>query len=191
MSIRTYIPKDAKVIPGHAEKVFSGVIFDVYQWPQEMYDGTTETFEMLKRPDTVRAIAIRDNKLVVLEQEQPVVGAFFDVPGGRHDFEGETELEAVQRETKEECGMQFGNWRLLKVDQPHTKIDWLVYTFLATDFIDEVPQELESGEKITVHLKTFDEVKMLLRDPRARSLGADILEHVDSIDELLELPSIE
>ena len=31
-------------LPEQAKKVFDGEIFDVYQWDQEMYDGSTETF---------------------------------------------------------------------------------------------------------------------------------------------------
>ena len=46
-------PQSKQPIPANAKKVFHGVIFDVYQWEQEMFDGTKEIFEKLKRPDTV------------------------------------------------------------------------------------------------------------------------------------------
>ena len=45
-------------MPEHAKKVFSGVMFDVYQWEQEMYDGSTATFEKLTRPDTAQVIPV-------------------------------------------------------------------------------------------------------------------------------------
>ena len=35
-------------VPKQAKRVFKGVIFDVYQWEQEMFDGTKEIFEKLK-----------------------------------------------------------------------------------------------------------------------------------------------
>ena len=57
-SKRKFVPDFAKTIPEQAELKFHGVIFDVYQWPQEMFDGSTETFEMLRRADTVKIIAI-------------------------------------------------------------------------------------------------------------------------------------
>jgi len=69
--MRTVTPKNAKLIPENAEQVFKGQIFDVYHWRQEMFDGSTETFEMLKRPDTIKIIAIKDKKIVILEEEQP------------------------------------------------------------------------------------------------------------------------
>ena len=57
MTKRT-LPDTAILIPDHATCVFHGALFDVYQWQQEMFDGTYETFEMLRRPDTIAVIAI-------------------------------------------------------------------------------------------------------------------------------------
>jgi len=56
----------------NAKKVFQGEIFSVYQWPQEMYDGTVQTFEKLKRPDTAIVIATTsEGKFLVSKQSQP------------------------------------------------------------------------------------------------------------------------
>ena len=49
------LPKGARLIPPEADRVFRGEIYEVYQWPQKMPDGSVETFEMLRRPDTVMA----------------------------------------------------------------------------------------------------------------------------------------
>lgn len=185
--MRSYIPKDVRLIPENAKRVFKGVIFDVYHWEQELYDGSFSTFEMLKRPDTVEVLAVKDGKIVVQEQEQPGTGMFFDFPCGRHDVESETELEAVKRELLEETGMSFKNWKLVDVHQPHKKIDWLIYTFVATDFIDQVNQKLDAGEKIKVTLKSVEEIKELQKDERARYLGNRILKNIDSIDQLANL----
>ncbi|MEX2014414.1 MAG: NUDIX domain-containing protein [Candidatus Saccharimonadales bacterium] len=186
--MRTIIPKNAKLIPEEAERVFKGKIFDVYQWRQKMFDGSFETFEMLKRPDTVKVIAIKDGKIVICEEQQPNTSVFFDVPSGRHDVESESELGAAKREVLEETGMAFSNWRLISVEQPHTKIDWFVYIFLAADFISQTKQNLDTGEKITVHLKSFDEIIQLANDPRNRYIPVELLEKSGSIDGLLKLP---
>ncbi len=188
--MRTFIPKGAKLPPQDAKRVFKGIVFDTYQWEQELYDGTFTTFEMLKRSDSVKVIPVKDGKLVVQEQEQPTLGFFYDFPGGRHDIESETELEAVQRELLEETGMRFGSWKLLHVTQPHVKIDWFVYTFLATDFIDQQEQKLDAGEKIINTLKDFAEAKKLSKSPDGRYLSKEILENISSIDELLSLPDL-
>ena len=60
-----------KKIPDHATKVFEGVLHDVYHWQQEMFDGTFETFEGIKRRDGVTIVAVVDNKIVINEEEQP------------------------------------------------------------------------------------------------------------------------
>lgn len=186
--MRTIIPKNAKLVPENAENVFKGEIFDVYQWQQEMFDGSFETFEMLKRPDTIKVIAIRDNKIIICEEQQPNTDVFFDVPSGRHDIESESELDAAKRELLEETGMTFGSWKLVAVEQPHTKIDWFVYTFLATDFISQTNQNLDAGEKITIHLKSFEEVLKLADDPRNRYIPIDILTEAKSTAGLRNLP---
>jgi 8-oxo-dGTP pyrophosphatase MutT (NUDIX family) len=186
--MRKFTPSNAKLVPPSATKVFSGVIFDVYQWQQEMFDGSVETFERLKRPDTVKIIAVKDKKIIVLEEEQPDIGIFYSFSGGRHDAPEEDELQAAKRELLEETGMRFSNWKLISAVQPVMKIDWIVYTFLATDFIDQTNQKLDAGEKVTVTLKTLAEVRDLSHDPKARDLEKDLFEKLSSVEELINLP---
>ncbi len=186
--MRQVLPPDAKLLPPEAKRVFKGIIYEVYQWDQAMFDGSREVFEMLKRPDTVKVIAVKDDKLVILEQEQPRLGHFFDIPGGRHDVESETELDAAKRELLEETGMSFKTWRLLEAAQPFTKIESFVYVFLATDFETQIEPTPDSGEKITTHLKTLAETIALADDPASRYLPKEILSKVSSVDELTKLP---
>lgn len=59
-------------IPSVAQRVFRGQIFDVYQWPQMLFDGTVATFEMLKRADSVSVIATTsDGHILLAAQQQP------------------------------------------------------------------------------------------------------------------------
>ena len=88
-------------LPKNAERVFKGVIFDIYQWEQEMFDGSTETFERILRPDLVCLIATVGDKIMVLDQEQPARPPFISLPGGRMDMEGETPLDTAKRELRE------------------------------------------------------------------------------------------
>jgi ADP-ribose pyrophosphatase len=188
--MRTILPPKARTIPNQANLVFKGAIFDVYQWQQEMYDGSHVTFEMLKRPDTVQVVAIKDHKLVVINESQPSSPDFYhSLPGGRHDIDSETELEAAQRELLEETGMTFANWRLIAVTQPIAKLEWFVYTFLATDFESQVPPKLDAGEKIEVKLLDRDTALALSHTTRPGYLPNNLLEQVQDIDELLKLPN--
>lgn len=188
--MRTIVPPNARLIPNDAEKVFAGKIFDVYQWQQTLFDGSTSTFEMIRRPDTVQTICIKDDKLVILKQLQPnQPHPSYDIPSGRHDQDHETELEAAKRETLEETGMTFSTWKLLDAFQLTSKLDWIIYTFIAYDFLDEQPQRLDAGEQIEVTLMSLDEVKRLSQTPESRTLPAKILKNVSSIDDLKNLPA--
>lgn len=153
-----------------------------------MFDGSFETLEMLKRPDTVKILAVKDAKVVVLEQEQPGHEPFFDLPGGRHDNENESELNLAKREMAEETGLTFHTWKLLDVTQPHTKIEQFIYIFLATDFDKEVEKHLDAGEKIDVQYIDFGDFKRLVGNPKARYLPRELLEKKNSLDDLLALP---
>jgi ADP-ribose pyrophosphatase len=190
--MRTIVPPNVPTIPPNAEKVFSGIVFDIYHYPLKGFDGSTLTFEMVKRTDTVQIIAIRDGKLVVTEEQQPNTKPAFGIPGGRHDYEEETELYAANRELLEETGLSFKTWKLIKAYNPITathKIDWLMYIFVATDFISETEQKLDAGEKITVHYMDFDEFMNISRRRGGNNdVLNDIFKQAGSIDGLINLP---
>ena len=186
--MRTIIPSGARLIPKNAKKVFTGKIFDVYHWDQEMFDGSKEVFEMLGRPDTLQILAIKDGKLVIVHEQQPGSKPFYGMPGGRHDVPGETEVEAAKRELLEETGLTFKTWKLIDVTQPHTKIEWFVYLYVATDFVSQTERHLDAGEKIEVELVDLVRARELANGPDVRHLPKDLLEQVKSIDELADLP---
>lgn len=205
--MRKYIPGRMKLIPEQATCQFRGELFEVYQWPQELFDGSMATFEMLKREDTVVIIALltpeeqkslgytvddenMEDKIVITYQTQPHQDWFYDYPGGRHDNTEETELEAAQREMREETGMSFKNWKLVAVRQPFTKIDWLVYTFVATGLIRQGAQELDAGEKIEVMAVTFDELREYAQKPNAKYLMPEFMRGMKSLEELRALPEL-
>ena len=104
-------PKSRQPIPEHAQRVFKGVIFDVYQWKEKMYDGTKRTFEKLKRADTVTVFSVLpDGKIILTEQEQPGTDEpFIAAMGGRID-EGEEVLSAAKRELLGQGGVYAGLW---------------------------------------------------------------------------------
>lgn len=189
---RKFIPQDAKLIPEQAELKFSGEIFDVYQWPQEMFDGSIEAFEMLDRTDTTIVIAIKDDKIIVTRQKQPRKDWFYAYPGGRIDKDDADELAGAKRELLEETGMKFANWKLINAKQPYTKINWIVYTFLATDFLEQGTQHLDAGEMIDVLELSFDGFVELLQRPDASDLQLNFIDYkqLKSLQDLIDLPAL-
>ena len=156
------IPEGAVLIPDNATKVFSGEIFDVYQSPQEMYDGSIKTFEMLKRPDTVLVVPVtQEGKVWAIKEEQPGRGVReMRLPGGRMDVPGETALQAAQRECEEEIGVRFNEWYYLESMQPVKKIDWYVHVFVAKDVSGIVPTRHDNGEKIEIFQTTYKKFRL-------------------------------
>lgn len=153
-------------MPPSAKCVFKGQIFEVWQWEQKLYDGSTMTFERLKRPDTVQVVAVVGDKILVLEETQPdKTTPFLTLPGGRNDH-GEEPLAAVKRELHEETGYVSDDWTLWLADDPVGKIEWTIYTYIARNCRKDAEPHLDGGEKVRPQLMTFDEFVALSDDPR-------------------------
>lgn len=143
-------------IPDHATRVFKGIIFDVYQWEQRLFDGNTVTFEGLKRPDTVVVIAMDGDRVFYAKQEQPGKKPFVSLFGGRSE-EGELPLDAAKRELQEETGLVSDEWREIRCFSAPGKIEWSVHYFVAKNCRRISEQHLDGGEKITVSQTSLDE----------------------------------
>ena len=187
--MRKLIREDAILIPDDATCVYKGTVFSVFQWPQVMYDGSVQTFEMLKRDDAAGAICIVDDKLLVQTEEQPHSNTRVNFPGGHVDPEDESTLAAAQREIREETGYSFTNWRLIKVWQPYGKSENFIYLYLAWGVESQTEPLDLPGERIMVQALSFDEVKQKVY-AREGYLGddIDIFEKVSTLEELMQLP---
>lgn len=143
-------------IPDNAKRVFTGIIFDVYQWQQEVYDGSQVTFEAIKRPATVQILPIKDDHLLLSYEEQPSKPLTYTFLGGRPE-PGEEPLATAKRELLEEAGMTSDNWELIKtLPFANSKIDWPTYLYLARDYTMLRKPNLDPGEKIEVKEVDFE-----------------------------------
>jgi len=188
--MKKIIPQNAVLVPEQAQQVFHGQIFDVYQWPQALFDGSSHTFEMLKRPDTVVVIGIVEERILVIDDEQPHFGSRKSFPGGRVDTTDDSIEAAARREIHEETGYSFKQWRLVQVIQPHNKLEWFVHLLLAWDVTAHDPPHLDPGEKISVEQCSLADLKTLVLN-KTGYLGEvqEIFATLDNVQQLLDLPA--
>jgi ADP-ribose pyrophosphatase len=143
-------------IPQQAKLVFKGIIFSVYQWQQEQFDGSYQTFEAIQRGGTVQIIPTFKDKILLSYEEQPMKPKTFTFFGGKMD-ENEDPLTTAKRELKEETGMESDDWELLKEYDSKGNIDWNTYLFIARNCKKVDKQHLDAGERIEIKTVTFEE----------------------------------
>lgn len=172
-------------LPPQAKKVFTGNIFDVYQWQQEMYDGSYETFEMLSRSATVEVIAVQGDKIILSQQEQPAKPVYYSLFGGRCEKDEDYE-SAAKRELLEESGLSSPDWDHFKTIQPMHKIDWDIAIYIARHCTKIADQKLDAGEKIKIVPCTFEEFIDIVVDQKfsGSELALEILrmKHLNTLD---------
>lgn len=152
------------LIPPDAKKVFQGVLFDVYQWEQELFDGSKGIWERVKRMDSVTVIAIFDGKIVVSFEEHPATEPFTGVIAGFIEKD-EDVLVAAKRELREETGLESDDWLHYKSWPVGAKISWDEHVFIARDCRKVGEQELDPGEKIRLEFLSWEEfMQFIARD---------------------------
>ncbi|MDZ7752359.1 MAG: NUDIX domain-containing protein [Gammaproteobacteria bacterium] len=166
-------------IPPHARRVFQGILFDVYQWEQELFDGSTTTFEAIHRLPSVQIIATTpEDGIILLMEEQPFVGEFISVPGGRVERDHGPE-ETARRELLEELGMTAETWTPWRTTHRGGTIQYQSHDFIARRCRRVRPPEQEPGERIQPFVVGLGQFLDLAADTRFRNKGlSDYLNHL-------------
>jgi ADP-ribose pyrophosphatase len=140
----------------------------VYQWEQDMYDGSIRTFELLRFLDGAFTIAITpDHRILITEQEQPAkLHSFLGLPGGSFDIPSEDPRTCAARELLEETGYTTDDWSLWHVFDGTGNVATYTYFYIARDVVQIHDISPDPGERIRLFSVTFDEFLELSSDIR-------------------------
>ncbi len=122
------------------------------------------TWFIIDYPDWINVIAeTKDGRLVMIDQYRHGLGVTkYELVAGVID-EGETPLQAAQRELLEETGFGGGEWEEYMTLWPNTSCQSnLSYTFLARGVERLSEQHEEETEDIRVHVMDKKDVRELL-----------------------------
>ena len=133
----------------------------------ELPDGRViPEYYVLEYPDWVNVIAITKEGQFVMERQYryAIDRICYEIPCGVAE-KGETPLEAIQRELKEETGYGGGEWQLLMTLSPNpTSMTNMTFCFVAMGVEKISDQHLDETEDLTVHLMSQEDVWKLLEN---------------------------
>lgn len=133
----------------------------------ELPDGRIiPEYYVLEYPDWVNVIAItKDGQFVMERQYRHAARKIsLELPCGVME-EGETPLEAAQRELLEETGVGGGQWKKLMELSPNpSAMSNTTHCFLAIGVEKIAEQHLDETEELSVLFMTKEEVKRMLNE---------------------------
>ena len=133
----------------------------------ELPDGRIiPEYYVLEYPDGVNVIAItKDGQFVMERQYRHAARKIsLELPCGVME-EGETPLEAAQRELLEETGFGGGQWKKLMELSPNpSAMSNMTHCFLAIGVEKIAEQHLDETEELSVLFMTKEEVKRMLNE---------------------------
>lgn len=153
--------------------VYDGVLLHVRADTVRLPDGREAVREYIQHPGAVMMLAFLDARTLLLERQfrYPLRRHFIEIPAGKME-PGEDPLKTAQRELREECGYEAGEWRHLATLHPCIGYaDERIELYLARD-LKHVGHALDEGEFLEVLPVTVDEALKWVREGRITEVKA-------------------
>jgi ADP-ribose pyrophosphatase len=133
------------------ETVYNGRLVDVRVERFRHADGEEVTREIVRHRGAVAVVAHDDERVWLVRQPREAVEAeLLEIPAGRLDVDGESPLEAAQRELAEEVGLGAQSWEpLFSFYTSAGFTDERVHLFSATGLHEE-RAESDENERIEI-----------------------------------------
>lgn len=146
--------------------IFEGKVISLQVDTVELPNGSTGTREVVKHPGAVAVVAIKDGRLLLVDQYRQALGRCeLEIPAGKLE-KGEDPLEAAKRELQEETGYSCG--QITHLHSFYTSpgfADEIIHLYLAEDLITG-EMSLDEDEFIEVYEASLDEAQRFIAEGR-------------------------
>ena len=135
-------------------------------------DGEVVKREVVEHPGAAVVLPFDGERIWLVRQPREAVGeqGLLELPAGKLDTEGESNLDLAKRELREEIGKSAASWRPLArfYASPGFTTEE-IHAFLATDLSDDPAeaQEAERIEAVSEPIWRLDEVIRACRDGKS------------------------
>jgi ADP-ribose pyrophosphatase len=144
--------RDRRFEPLGGRTIYAGRIVTLRLERFRYPDGEEVEREIVRHGGAVGVVVHDDGDLFLVRQPREAVDDpdFLEIPAGRLDVEGESPLEAAQRELAEEIGKAAATWEPVTAFASSVGMtDEIVHLFHATDLSD-AHAEAEHNERIEI-----------------------------------------
>lgn len=136
--------------------VYSGKLYRVYTWDQEMFDGSVEVFEKAVRKPSVQLVVVDDSgKFLIFDEKQPSRGEYSSLPGGMVEWD-EDFLDGARRELLEETGF-VGDFEEFHESNFGVSLVWTTKYYVVRNVRKVQEPIYDVGEKISYDFVSFDD----------------------------------
>ncbi|GIP20183.1 MULTISPECIES: NUDIX hydrolase [Paenibacillus] len=147
-----------------SKSIYTGKIISLQIDTVELPDGSTGEREIVKHPGAVAVLAVRNGRLLLVDQFRQSIGrGELEIPAGKLE-KGEDPLEAAKRELQEETGYSAGKTSLLHSFYTSPGFaDELIHLYLAED-LKKGKASPDEDEFLEVHEITLQEAKKYISE---------------------------
>ena len=158
---------------GPEQVVYEGRIMQIVEQPMKIGDKDV-VFERARRAPGTRLIIVRDRQILLSREYREELGDYdYRLPGGKvYDSLGEYQAaldeetdmaaaatRAAAREAREEAGIKSQDMELFYLSRSGATVEWDLYYFVVTEFVELEGQALEDGEDIETEWLDFETAK--------------------------------
>ncbi|MCM3126489.1 NUDIX domain-containing protein [Paenibacillus provencensis] len=149
-----------------SKEIFDGKIISLQVDTVKLPNGQTGTREIIKHPGAVAVLALKGDKMLVVDQYRQALGRTqVEIPAGKLD-PGEDPMEAAGRELREETGYHAPELKPLPAFYTSPGFaDEIIYLFMAEQ-LEAGSMQPDEDEFLEVLEVTLDEAYELIREGR-------------------------